>query len=148
MITHGRRNAQNGRENGFERAAEFATCEDLRRTTKTTRRLHATVCRVRSIHGEVQALADALQLEAARVMECSISRIFPRRMCRLKGCFRDGVPDKNCYRRYRIRTVEGQAICEHGRIVSDGIAVLLEAREINPEAAEFSQEIRAKRWSG
>jgi excinuclease ABC subunit C len=23
-------------------------------------------------------------------------------------CFRDGVPDKNCYRRYRVRTVEGQ----------------------------------------
>ena len=56
--------------------------------------------------------------------------------------FRDGVPDKNNYRRYRIRTVEGQDdFASMAEVVRRRYArVLLQARAENPEAAEFSQE--------
>jgi excinuclease ABC subunit C len=57
-------------------------------------------------------------------------------------CFRDGVPDKNNYRRYRIRTVEGQDdFASMAEVVRRRYSrVLLQARDENPEAAEFSQE--------
>jgi excinuclease ABC subunit C len=56
--------------------------------------------------------------------------------------FRDGVPDKNNYRRYRIRTVEGQDdFASMAEVVRRRYArVLLQARAENPDAAEFSQE--------
>ncbi len=58
---------------------------------------------------DVQALADALQLpRLPRVMECfDISNISTTHVVASMVCFRDGVPDKNCYRRYRVRTVRG-----------------------------------------
>jgi excinuclease ABC subunit C len=57
-------------------------------------------------------------------------------------CFRNGVPDKDNYRRYRIRTVEGQDdFASMAEVVRRRYSrVLLQAREANPEAAEFSQE--------
>src|SRR4029077_20825509 len=57
-------------------------------------------------------------------------------------CFRDGVPDKNCYRRYRVRTVERQDdFASMAEVVRRRYSrVLLEAREKSPEVAEFSQE--------
>jgi excinuclease ABC subunit C len=57
-------------------------------------------------------------------------------------CFRDGVPDKDNYRRYRVRTVEGQDdFASMAEVVRRRYSrILLEARETNPEAAEFSQE--------
>jgi len=59
---------------------------------------------------DVQSLADALHLsKAPRVMECfDISNISTTHVVASMVCFRDGVPDKDCYRRYRVRTVEGQ----------------------------------------
>src|SRR5216110_3415831 len=59
---------------------------------------------------DVQALGDALQLpRLPRVMECfDISNISTTHVVASMVCFRDGVPDKNNYRRYRVRTVEGQ----------------------------------------
>ena len=59
---------------------------------------------------DVQALGEALQLpRPPRVMECfDISNISTTHVVASMVCFRDGVPDKNCYRRYRVRTVEGQ----------------------------------------
>src|SRR5205085_9289917 len=58
-------------------------------------------------------------------------------------CFRNGVPDKDNYRRYRIRTVEGQDdFASMAEVVRRRYSrVLLEARDANPDAAEFSQEI-------
>jgi len=42
-------------------------------------------------------------------MECfDISNISTTHVVASMVCFRDGVPDKNNYRRYRVRTVEGQ----------------------------------------
>jgi excinuclease ABC subunit C len=52
------------------------------------------------------------------------------------------MPDKNCYRRYRIRTVAGQDdFASMAEVVRRRYSrILLEAREANPESAEFSQE--------
>ena len=57
-------------------------------------------------------------------------------------CFRNGAPDKDNYRRYRVRTVEGQDdFASMAEVVRRRYSrVLLEAREANPDAAEFSQE--------
>lgn len=57
-------------------------------------------------------------------------------------CFRNGVPDKDNYRRYRVRTVRGQDdFASMAEVVRRRYSrILLEAREANPDAAEFSQE--------
>src|SRR4030095_13364813 len=48
----------------------------------------------------------------------------------------------NCYRRYRIRTVEGQDdFASMAEVVRRRYSrILLEARDVNPDVAEFSQE--------
>ena len=85
--------------------------EDLRRTTKPMRRFtrHSLPSTIDPA-SDVQALADALQLTRLPVvMECfDISNISTTHVVASMVCFRNGVPDKDNYRRYRIRTVEGQ----------------------------------------
>src|SRR5438445_2160627 len=119
--------------------------DDLRRTTRPTRRftrdsLPTTI----EPETDLRALADALQLpKIPRVMECfDISNISTTHVVASMVCFRDGVPDKNCYRRYRIRTVAGQDdFASMAEVVRRRYSrILLEAREANPDAAEFSQE--------
>jgi len=76
-------------------------------------------------------------------MECfDISNISTTHVVASMVCFRDGVPDKDCYRRYRVRTVEGQDdFASMAEVVRRRYSrVLLEAREMNSAAAEFSQE--------
>jgi excinuclease ABC subunit C len=96
----------------FEKAAELRNMiEDVRQTTRSTRRFtRGTLPNAIDPMADVQALAEALQLPLlARVMECfDISNISTTHVVASMVCFRDGVPDKNCYRRYRVRTVEGQ----------------------------------------
>jgi excinuclease ABC subunit C len=93
---------------------------------------------------DVRALADALQLPRAPVvMECfDISNISTTHLVASMVCFRNGVPDKDNYRRYRVRTVEGQDdFASMAEVVRRRYSrILLEARETNPNAAEFSQE--------
>src|SRR5205823_11247235 len=93
---------------------------------------------------EVQALADALQLpRPPRVMECfDISNISTTHVVASMVCFRNGVPDKDNYRRYRVRTVEGQDdFASMAEVVRRRYSrVLLEARNANPDIADFSQE--------
>jgi excinuclease ABC subunit C len=130
----------------FEKAAELRNMiEDLRNTTKPTRRftrggLPSTI----DPAADVQALADALQLpHPPQVMECfDISNISTTHVVASMVCFREGVPDKDNYRRYRVRTVEGQDdFASMAEVVRRRYSrVLLEAREMNPDAAEFSQE--------
>jgi excinuclease ABC subunit C len=96
----------------FEKAAELRNMlEDLRRTTKPTRRFtrHSLPSAIDPA-SDVQTLADALQLpRLPTVMECfDISNISTTHVVASMVCFRNGVPDKDNYRRYRIRTVEGQ----------------------------------------
>ena len=78
-----------------------------------------------------------------RVMECfDISNISTTHVVASMVCFRDGVPDKNNYRRYRVRTVEGQDdFASMAEVVRRRYSrILLEARAANSDAAEFSQE--------
>jgi excinuclease ABC subunit C len=130
----------------FEKAAELRNMlDDLRRTTKPMRRFtrHTLPSTIDPV-SDVKALADALQLtRLPSIMECfDISNISTTHVVASMVCFRNGVPDKDNYRRYRIRTVEGQDdFASMAEVVRRRYArVLLEARETNPEAAEFSQE--------
>jgi excinuclease ABC subunit C len=130
----------------FEKAAELRNMlEDLRRTTRPTRRFtRGSLPTTIEPEADIRVLADALQLpKIPRVMECfDISNISTTHVVASMVCFRDGVPDKNCYRRYRIRTVEGQDdFASMAEVVRRRYSrILLEARDTNPEAAEFSQE--------
>lgn len=130
----------------FEKAAELRNMiDDVRQTTKPTRRFtRGSLPSAIDPMADVRALADALQLpQPPRVMECfDISNISTTHVVASMVCFRDGLPDKNCYRRYRVRTVEGQDdFASMAEVVRRRYSrVLLEARELNPDAAEFSQE--------
>src|SRR3954454_19862182 len=130
----------------FEKAAELRNMlEDLRRTTKPARRFtrHSLPSSIDPA-SDVQELGDALQLTRPPVvMECfDISNISTTHVVASMVCFRNGVPDKDNYRRYRIRTVEGQDdFASMAEVVRRRYSrVLLEARKANPDAAEFSQE--------
>src|SRR6266487_3978853 len=130
----------------FEKAAELRNMiEDVRETTKPVRRFtRGSLPSAIDPMADVQALADALQLpRAPSVMECfDISNISTTHVVASMVCFRNGVPDKDNYRRYRVRTVEGQDdFASMAEVVRRRYSrILLEARETNPEAAEFSQE--------
>src|SRR6266513_2756286 len=130
----------------FEKAAELRNMiDDVRQTTRQTRRFtRSTLASTIDPLADVQALGDALQLpRLPRVMECfDISNISTTHVVASMVCFRDGVADKDCYRRYRVRTVEGQDdFASMAEVVRRRYSrVLLEAREKNPEVAEFSQE--------
>ena len=130
----------------FEKAAELRDMvEDLRDTTKPIRRftrgsLPSTIDPI----ADVRELADALRLpHLPHIMECfDISNISATHVVASMVCFREGVPDKNNYRRYRVRTVEGQDdFASMAEVVRRRYSrILLEAREANANAAEFSQE--------
>jgi excinuclease ABC subunit C len=130
----------------FEKAAELRNMvADLRSTTKPTRRFtRGSLPSTIDPMADVQALADALHLsDAPRVMECfDISNISTTHVVASMVCFRDGVPDKNNYRRYRVRTVKGQDdFASMAEVVRRRYSrILLEARAANSDAAEFSQE--------
>jgi len=130
----------------FEKAAELRNMvDDLRSTTRPTRRFtRGSLPSAIDPMADVHALADALRLpDIPRVMECfDISNISTTHVVASMVCFRDGVPDKNNYRRYRVRTVEGQDdFASMAEVVRRRYSrILLEAREANLDAAEFSQE--------
>ena len=130
----------------FENAAELRNMvADLRSTTRPTRRFtRGSLPSTIDPTADVRALADALHLpDAPRVMECfDISNISTTHVVASMVCFRDGVPDKNNYRRYRVRTVEGQDdFASMAEVVRRRYSrILLEARAANSDAAEFSQE--------
>jgi excinuclease ABC subunit C len=101
----------------FERAAELRNMlDDLRKTTKPmaryTREMRGRLRAMSAINPEADltALADALSLSAPpRRMECfDISNISTTHVVASMVCFLDGKPANQLYRRYRIKTVEGQ----------------------------------------
>jgi excinuclease ABC subunit C len=130
----------------FEKAAELRNMvSDLRNTTKPTRRFtRGSLPSTIEPEADLRALADALQLHRPpAVMECfDISNISTTHVVASMVCFRDGVPDKDNYRRYRVRTVSGQDdFASMAEVVRRRYSrVLLEARAADPESAEFSQE--------
>jgi excinuclease ABC subunit C len=96
----------------FERAAEIRNMlDDLRKTTAHTRKftrlsLPSTV----NPEDDIALLSDALRLpRIPRHMECfDISNISSTYIVASMVCFRDGVPDKESYRKYRITSTNGQ----------------------------------------
>jgi excinuclease ABC subunit C len=130
----------------FENAAELRNMvADLRSTTRPTRRFtRGSLPSTIDPMADVQALADVLHLsDPPRVMECfDISNISTTHVVASMVCFRDGIPDKNNYRRYRVRTVKGQDdFASMAEVVRRRYSrILLEARAANSDVAEFSQE--------
>jgi excinuclease ABC subunit C len=130
----------------FERAAQLRNMlEDLRRTTKPTRRFtRGSLPSAVDPSADLMALADALLLAGPpHIMECfDISNISTTHVVASMVCFKDGVPDKSNYRRYRIRTVAGQDdFASMAEVVRRRYSrILLESREIAPDLSEFNQE--------
>lgn len=91
----------------FEKAAQLRNLlDDLKRTTKpmtrfTRKALPTTI----DPETDLRALADALQLgRPPRIMECfDISNISSTHIVASMVRFKDGVPDRANYRRYRIK---------------------------------------------
>ncbi|HEY5751830.1 MAG TPA: excinuclease ABC subunit UvrC [Chthoniobacterales bacterium] len=96
----------------FERAAELRNMlEDLRQTMKPMRRFtRHTLPNAIDPASDLEMLRDALQLSTPpAVMECfDISNISATHIVASMVCFRNGVPDRSSYRRFRIKTVRGQ----------------------------------------
>jgi excinuclease ABC subunit C len=134
----------------FEKAAELRNMiADLRDTTKPTRRFtRGSLPGTINPMSDVRELADALHLpHSPSIMECfDISNISATHVVASMVCFRNGVPDKDNYRRYRVRTVEGQDdFASMAEVVRRRYSrILLEARAANSDAAEFSQENTAE----
>ena len=130
----------------FERAAQIRNMlEDLRRTTKPARRFtRGSLPTTIDPAADLQALADALLLSGPpRIMECfDISNISTTHVVASMVCFKDGVPDKSNYRRYRIRTVAGQDdFASMAEVVRRRYSrILLETKAVAPDLAEFNQE--------
>lgn len=96
----------------FEKAAELRNMlEDLRKTTAPVKRFTRL-----SLPGTVRPADDMDGLQRAlglhrppRHMECfDISNISSTHIVASMVCFRDGVPDRGSYRRYRIVSTKGQ----------------------------------------
>lgn len=130
----------------FERAARLRDIvQNLERTLNPTRQFargRGVPTTVKPLD-DLSELADALQLPGPPgIMECfDISNVSSNHIVASMVRFVDGLPDNRNYRRYRIRTVEGQddfaSMAEvvrrrYSRILRDGAAA-------NPEAGE-SQE--------
>jgi excinuclease ABC subunit C len=140
----------------FERAAELRNMlDDLRKTTAPMRRYTREMghrLKVRTNikpEEDVAALQDALRLtKPPRHMECfDISNISTTHVVASMVCFRDGVPDKSNYRRYRIKTVEGQndfaSMAEvvrrrYSRVVLEGRDKLNESQADAPNEEGFT----------
>jgi excinuclease ABC subunit C len=95
----------------FEKAARLRDMlGDIRRTTKPQRRFLREFPTALAPEDDLLALGRALNLPSPpAVMECfDISNISTTHKVASMVCFSQGRPDKKNYRRYRIRTVEGQ----------------------------------------
>ena len=95
----------------FEKAAQLRNLLDnIRHTTepqrKFTRALPSTVLPQR----DMEELREALRLASPPAwIECfDISNISVTHKVASMVCFKNGKPDRNSYRRYRVKTVEGQ----------------------------------------
>jgi excinuclease ABC subunit C len=130
----------------FEKAAQLRNLlDDLRTTAKpvtrfTRKMLPSTVNPVE----DLAALRDALGLHRPpRIMECfDISNISSTHIVASMVRFRNGVPDRASYRRYRIKTVPGQNdFASMAEVVRRRYRRILgEAASIVGEDAEYSQE--------
>ncbi|MBE2179732.1 MAG: excinuclease ABC subunit UvrC [Chthoniobacterales bacterium] len=131
----------------FEKAAALRDMiSALRQTSKRERRFlrGSSLPAGGDLADDLRALGEALGLpKPPAIMECfDISNITSTHIVASMVRFRDGAPDRQAYRRYRIRTVGGQDdFASMAEVVRRRYGRLLAAaREEFPEAAEFSQE--------
>lgn len=135
----------------FERAAQLRDMvEDMRRTLRPTRQFARGRGLPRSASsgtdsmGDVVDLGDALGLECPpAVMECfDISNISRTHCVASMVRFRNGLPDNAAYRRYRIRSVDGQNdFASMSEVIRRRYSrILLEARSLVPSELDESQE--------
>ena len=119
--------------------------DNLKRTTAPTRRFtrHSLPTSINPV-GDLKALADALSLpHLPLVMECfDISNISSAHIVASMVSFKNGIPDKANYRRFRIRGVTTQNdFASMAEVIRRRYArVLQEAKMLHPDAAEYSQE--------
>ena len=95
----------------FERAAEIRNLlSDLKRTTRPTKRFARRFETTIRPSDDLVALQEALEMPGPpAVIECfDISNISTTHKVASMVCFTAGKPDRRNYRRYRIKTVEGQ----------------------------------------
>ena len=132
----------------FERAAELRDMiGNLRQTLKPARQFKRRGVPGKAINPELDVLElqEYLHLERPpTVMECfDISNISSNHIVASMVRFRNGVADNSNYRRYRIRTVEGQDdFASMAEVIRRRYSrILLEARElVGEEEADSSQE--------
>ncbi|MBU3665851.1 MAG: excinuclease ABC subunit UvrC [Chthoniobacterales bacterium] len=131
----------------FEKAAALRDLiTALRRTAARSRRFLRgdSLPSTQDPKGDLAALGEALGLgRPPAVMECfDISNITATHIVASMVRFKDGVPDRTNYRRYRIRTVKGQDdFASMAEVVRRRYSWLLaQAREVGSDEAEFSQE--------
>lgn len=131
----------------FERAAELRDMLDSFRKTLTPKRKFN---RGRGVPSSIDPVEDVKELQEVlrmetlpSIMECfDISNISTTHCVASMVRFRNGEPDNQNYRRYRIKTVKGQNdFASMAEVVRRRYArILLEAREAAPETAEETQE--------
>jgi excinuclease ABC subunit C len=130
----------------FEKAAQLRNLlDDLRATSRPmTRFTRKGLPGAIDPQADLVALKDALQLERLpATMECfDISNISATHIVASMVRFRDGVPDRANYRRYRIAGVPGQNdFASMAEVVRRRYSrVLREASAAAGEDAEFNQE--------
>ncbi len=132
----------------FERAARLRDIvQNLERTLNPTRQFS----RGRGVPTTLKPLDDLAQLgellqlpEAPAIMECfDISNVSSNHIVASMVRFVDGVPDNQNYRRYRIRTVEGQDdFASMAEVIRRRYArILQEGAKANPDAADSQENV-------
>ena len=133
----------------FEKAASLRNLlKDLRETSKPMRRFtRKSLPNSINPRENVTELSDALGLaRPPRTMECfDISNISDNHIVASMVRFRDGVPDRESYRRYRITSTKGQNdFASMAEVIRRRYKRLLkDAVEASPELSD-SQEIPAE----
>ena len=136
----------------FEKAASLRNLlKDLQETSKPMRRFTRTSLPTGiDPKNDILELQEALHLPSApRTMECfDISNISDNHIVASMVRFRDGVPDRESYRRYRITTTQGQNdFASMAEVIRRRYRRLLtEAAKAMPDLAD-SQEIPAEALS-
>jgi excinuclease ABC subunit C len=131
----------------FERAAELRDMLDSFRKTLTPKRKFN---RGRGVPSAINPVEDVKELQEVlrmdtlpAIMECfDVSNISTTHCVASMVRFKNGEPDNQNYRRYRIKSVKGQNdFASMAEVVRRRYQrILLEAREAEPETAEESQE--------
>ncbi len=133
----------------FEKAANLRNLlKDLRETSKPTRRFTR-----KSLPNSIDPKSDLLELRRSlglerlpKTMECfDISNISDNHIVASMVRFRDGVPDRESYRRYRITTTKGQNdFASMAEVIRRRYRrLLIETAKADPEVAD-SQELPAE----